>query len=89
MQTMVEMQQETVNNIEKTTEHAVYDLEQGNKHVSVAVKTAKMTRKVSKSVKHHLFSISDRLTIEKVVLLCYLRHLTSGCRNPHLVVFIS
>ncbi|KAL7311022.1 hypothetical protein PS15m_008843 [Mucor circinelloides] len=45
MQTMVEMQQETVNNIEKTTEHAVYDLEQGNKHVSVAVKTAKMTRK--------------------------------------------
>ncbi|OAD05224.1 hypothetical protein MUCCIDRAFT_141644, partial [Mucor lusitanicus CBS 277.49] len=45
MQTMVEMQQETVNNIEKTTEHAVHDLEQGNKHVAVAVKTAKITRK--------------------------------------------
>lgn len=54
MQTMVEMQQETVNTIEKTAEHAVHDLEQGNKHVSVAVKTAKITRKVSGPVKQRL-----------------------------------
>ncbi|KAG2197192.1 hypothetical protein INT46_003354 [Mucor plumbeus] len=45
MQTMVDMQQETVTNIEKTTEQAVHELEKGNKHVSVAVKTAKITRK--------------------------------------------
>lgn len=44
---MVDMQQETVTNIEKTTEQAVHELEKGNKHVSVAVKTAKITRKVS------------------------------------------
>jgi t-SNARE complex subunit (syntaxin) len=47
MQTMVDLQQETLDNIEKSTENAVYDLEQGNKHVSVAVKTAKITRRVS------------------------------------------
>ena len=47
MQTMVEMQQETITNIEKISEHAVYDLEKGTQHVSVAVKTAKITRKVS------------------------------------------
>lgn len=51
---MVEMQQETVNTIEKTAEHAVLDLEQGNKHVAVAVKTAKITRKVSRPVKQCL-----------------------------------
>ncbi|KAI9469029.1 MAG: t-SNARE [Benjaminiella poitrasii] len=45
MQTMVEMQQETIMQIEKTADDTVYQLEEGNKHVSVAIKSAKMTRK--------------------------------------------
>ncbi|KAI9356696.1 t-SNARE [Pilaira anomala] len=45
MQTMIELQQETVKDIEKVTEEIVYDLEKGNKHVTVAIKQSKVTRK--------------------------------------------
>lgn len=40
------MQQETIINIEKSSEGVNYELEQGNKHVTTAVSTAKSTRKV-------------------------------------------
>jgi t-SNARE complex subunit (syntaxin) len=46
MQMMVEMQQEALANIEKSSDNAVYELEEGNKEVTVAVKTAKNIRKV-------------------------------------------
>lgn len=46
MQTMIELQQETLHDIEKTTESVVYDLEKGNKQVNVAVKRSRITRKV-------------------------------------------
>ncbi|KAI9253685.1 t-SNARE [Helicostylum pulchrum] len=45
MQTMIELQQETLHDIEKTTESVVYDLEKGNKQVNVAVKRSRITRK--------------------------------------------
>lgn len=45
MQQMVEMQQETIVNIEKSSEGVNYELEEGNKHVTTAVSTAKSTRK--------------------------------------------
>lgn len=51
MQQMVEMQQETIVNIEKSSEGVNYELEEGNKHVTTAVSTAKSTRKVSA---HHM-----------------------------------
>lgn len=43
---MVELQQETIIHIEKSSEGVVYDLEKGTKHVAVTVKRAKITRKV-------------------------------------------
>lgn len=46
MQTIVEMQQETLTDIEKMASNTNYDLEKGNKHANVAIKTTKMTRKV-------------------------------------------
>ncbi|GAA5807090.1 hypothetical protein MFLAVUS_000440 [Mucor flavus] len=45
MQTMIELQQETLHDIEKTTESVVNDLEKGNKEVNVAVKRSRITRK--------------------------------------------
>lgn len=43
---MVELQQETIVHMEKTTEGVVHDLEKGTRHVSVTVTRAKITRKV-------------------------------------------
>lgn len=43
---MIELQQDTLKDIEKVTEEIVYDLEKGNKHVTVAIKQSKVTRKV-------------------------------------------
>lgn len=49
---MVEMQQETLTDIEKLASNTNYDLEQGDKHVNVAIKTAKTTRKVRSIMKN-------------------------------------
>jgi t-SNARE complex subunit (syntaxin) len=51
MQTMVELQQEALTDIEKLASNTNYELEQGHKHVGVAIKVAKMTRKVRNSIK--------------------------------------
>ncbi|KAG2235630.1 hypothetical protein INT48_008506 [Thamnidium elegans] len=50
MQTMIELQQETLHDIEKTTESVVYDLEKGNNQVNIAVKRSRITRKVKISL---------------------------------------
>lgn len=48
MQQMIELQEETIIHIEKSSEVANYDLEKGHKDVIVAVTTSKSTRKVSR-----------------------------------------
>ncbi|KAI7891856.1 t-SNARE, partial [Mucor mucedo] len=45
MQTMVELQQETIIHLEKVSEGVVHDLEKGTRHVAVTVTRAKITRK--------------------------------------------
>lgn len=70
MQQMVEMQQETIVNIEKSSEGVNYELEEGNKHVTTAVSTAKSTRKKKVVLLYHIcHSSSSRRYFGVVVCL--------------------
>lgn len=69
---MIELQQDTVKDIEKVTEEIVYDLEKGNKHVTVAIKQSKVTRKVVMYTYRCVINISLIFYTEKMVLFFYI-----------------
>lgn len=90
MQMMIEQQGEVLTQIEVHAETAAQDLEQGNKDVSRAIVSAKATRAVSRITNPQeidsLTYLSFSLSIEKMVLLCYLYHSFNRHWHPGVVV---
>ena len=86
---MLELQQDKILYIEKSAEDVNYDLEQGDKHVAVAVSSSKLTRKVRLIVYRTLLQSLLTNSIEKVVQLCHSGGFIDCCSYSNMVVCIS